>query len=52
MGFVPTYDSAKQSISICSNDNQLVTILENLVYPTFYQEGKILFHIGYQCFES
>ncbi|BCD27717.1 hypothetical protein BC30102_0753 [Bacillus cereus] len=43
MGFVPTYDSAKQSISICSNDNQLVTILENLVYPTFYQEGKDTF---------
>ncbi|MEK4678221.1 hypothetical protein [Bacillus sp. FSL K6-2944] len=40
LGFVTEYNSSKQTIAIFSNHHQLITVLEDVVYPTFYQEGK------------
>ncbi|HFF1840435.1 hypothetical protein P4K54_23625 [Bacillus cereus] len=40
IGFVPVYDKYKKTISIFSTDDQPITVLKDVVYPTFYQSGK------------
>lgn len=40
LGFTSVYSDDKQTMTIYTRDNQIITAFKNVVYPTFYREGN------------
>ena len=52
LGFTSVYSNSKQTFTIYTKDNQTVTIFQNIVYPTFYEEGNNSFAYWISVFQE
>lgn len=52
LGFTSVYSNSKQTFTIYTKDNQTVTTFQNIVYPTFYEEGNNSFAYWISVFQE